>query len=59
MLDATNSDGTGWGGYLFGTKDVNDTSQRTRTIWTTENDVYREVPKVMTCLQMEFHMVWV
>ncbi len=45
VLDATNSDGTGWGGYLFGTIDVNDTSQRTRTIWTTENDVYREVPE--------------
>jgi len=45
VLDATNSDGTGWGGYLFGTVDVNDTSQRTRTIVTTEGGVYREVPE--------------
>lgn len=42
VLDNTNSPDS-WGGYLFGTVRVNDLEERTRTIWSTEDPVYREV----------------
>ncbi len=47
VLDNTNAPDS-WGGYLFGSIKISDTSQRNRTIWPSEGDVYREVAQGFT-----------
>lgn len=43
-LDGSNAVDS-WGGYLYGTIKISDTSERTRTILTSRDGYYREVPQ--------------